>query len=576
MNPIIALEIDRKGRPNWEFEGTTEPNEPVAEDASTDGGGTIGLAEISLGDVRLVNGKINYRDARSGDVIELTDINMAIELPSLDSPLSSNGSVVWNGEKLNLDLSAESPRALVEGGASALEVEVDVDLVSVKFKGDANLSDPFNLSGAVNLDVPSIRKLAAWTGNPIDAPGDGLGPLTIAGDLALKGPKVAFINAEIGIDGMEARGDFRVDTGGAVPNLNGRLDWDELDLNHYLADGGTDDVDSASEEAAGSQGWSDEPIDFSGLKAANAQFSLTTGSIILDQMKIGKSVVKLGLNNGRLTVDLTELALYGGSGTAKLVLNARGKVPLISETVAFKGVQLEPLLTDAAGFDKLSGTANLDLTVKTHGRTERQLVAGLNGTGAISSADGAIRGINLGEMVRNTTSAFLGKAERQQAKTDYAEMKASFTIVNGVVGNRDLSLMGPYAQVTGSGSADMNRRTVQYRVVPKATLATAGTAEAAGVTVPVIVSGSWDDPRFKPDLNALITETVKDPKKVVKGAKRTIKAIKKQGLEGLLQGLGQPPAPAPSGDGADGDGGEPAPVPQNADPRQLLKGLFGG
>ena len=96
------------------------------------------------------------------------------------------------------------------------------------------------------------------------------------------------------------------------------------------------------------------------------------------------------------------------------------------------------------------------------------------------------------------------------------------------------------------------------------------------MTVPVIVSGSWDDPRFKPDLNALITETVKDPKKVVKGAKRTIKAIKKQGLEGLLQGLGQPPAPAPSGDGADGDGGEPAPVPQNAAPRQLLKGLFGG
>jgi AsmA protein len=575
VDPVIKLEIDHKGRANWEFESAAGP---AAGDGSPGGGDAPGLAEISLGDVRLVNGKVSYRDARTGEVIELSAINMSIELPSLDLPVAAEGSIIWNREKVNLVLDVENPRALLKGGLSAVAVEVGADPVSIEFRGKATATDPLSVAGTVQLSVPSIRELTAWTGNPLSASGDGLGPLEISGDLAVNGPQVSFSQAEIALDGMAARGNFRVDTSGRVPKLEGRLDWDALDLNLYMSSEG--DGSGAGAQAAkpavtgGPSDWSDDPIDFTGLKAANADFDLTVKSIVFDRVQIGKSVVKVGLNNGRLGVDLKELALYGGNGTAKLVLNTRGKVLLVSETLSFKGIQLEPMLTDAAGFDKMSGTASLELTAKTHGRTERQMVAGLNGAGAISSADGAIRGLNLGSMVRNAARAFLGEAGRQQAKTDYAEMKASFTIVNGVLSNRDLNLVGPYVSVTGSGTADMNRRRLKYRVVPTAMAASTRTVDGPGVTVPVLIDGPWHDPRFRPDLKALITETAKDPAKVLSGAKKTLKALKKEGLGGLLQGLGQPPA-APSADSGDGTI-EPAPAPQNGDPRQLLKGLFGG
>ena len=301
-------------------------------------------------------------------------------------------------------------------------------------------------------------------------------------------------------------------------------------------------------------------------KTANADFDLSVGEILFQEIKVGKSAVKVELKDGRLGVDLTELALYGGKGVANMVINGRAKVPLIRESMSVTGLQLEPFLIDAAGFAKMDGTGNLTYELNTHGRTERELVAGLNGKGEISLVDGAIKGLNLGEMIRNSASAFLGKADRQEAKTDFAALNGTFTIQNGVVSNTDLYLVGPHAEVSGAGTANMNRRTVKYRVVPKATLATEDTAAAAGVTVPVIVSGSWDDPKFRPDLKALVGETLKDPKKAVKDVKKTIKAIKKQGVGNLLEGLTQPPA---TGDGT-------APAPENADPKQLLKGLFGG
>ena len=594
VDPVIALEVDPDGNSNWTFDTGTAP-EPEAE--AQDTGSAPALTEISLGDVRLENGKVSYRDARNAQVVELSDINMSVSLPSLDAPFELDGSVVWNKKQVGLTVGGASARALMDGNPSAVKVELDVDVVSVEFDGSAKVSEPLAVAGDVSLEVPSIRNLAAWTGSPIDAPGEGLGPLSIAGDLDMKGAKVSFNNAKIGLDGMAADGDFMVDTSGKVPYLKGRLDWDRLDLNLYVAEGSA--PAGAAEEAQGPADWSDEEIDFSGLKSANADFDLSVGEILIDKMKIGKSAVKVGLKDGRLAVNLSELALYEGAGTANIVINARSKVPLIQETISVTGVQLEPLLTDAAGFDRMDGTGNLKISVNTHGRSERQLVAGLNGTGSILFADGAIRGVNIGEMIRNSASAFLGKTERNEASTEYAEMKGTFTITNGVVSNQDLYLVGPYAEVTGSGAADMNQRTVKYRVVPKATLSASDAAGAGGVTVPVIVSGSWDDPSFRPDLKALVGETIKDPKKAVKDVKKTIKAIKKEGIGGLLEGLANPSAPASTPAPADGDGGgeeteveaeaeneaeiegdgeetSTTPSQEKVDPKQLLKGLLGG
>ena len=92
-----------------------------------------------------------------------------------------------------------------------------------------------------------------------------------------------------------------------------------------------------------------------------------------------------------------------------------------------------------------------------------------------------------------------------------------------------------------------------------------GTADAGGITVPVIIEGPWHDLKYRPDLAGMIGDVAKDPTKALEGAKDTVKKLKEGGgVEEVLKGIVQPPA----GDTEQGGGLIP-------DPKKVLKGLFG-
>ena len=114
IGPKISLEVDAQGRPNWAFEapagGDGAPSQSSSESRSTessDDGASPGLSNIALGEVRLEGGQVSYRDAASGAAYTAEDINMDVNLPSLDSPLTADGGLVWNGKKVSLNLGAD-------------------------------------------------------------------------------------------------------------------------------------------------------------------------------------------------------------------------------------------------------------------------------------------------------------------------------------------------------------------------------------------------------------------------------------------------------------------------------------
>jgi AsmA protein len=577
--PEINLEVAEDGRANFQFETVTEQaaDKPAEAPATGEAGAppTDAISEISFGDVRLSGGRVSYRDAASGEVIEISDINLALKLPSLDAPFAADGSLVWNGEKIDLDLSAPSLRPFLAGQESPLKLAIKSSPVSFGFDGALATLPAAKAGGAIELDVPSLRGLAAWTGNPIEDEGRGLGPLKIAGKVAYEGTRFSFSEAQIAIDNIKATGALAADTGGAKPALEGRLDIERLDLNDYLPP----PAEGEAAQTTGDQGadgpppeWSDEKIDLSGLHSVNADFALTLGSLQVREIKVGKSALVMALKDGRLKLDLTELALYDGKGVASITVDARGKVPAITESFKLTGVQAQPLLTDAAAFERLSGTGNIEIQVSTKGDSQRAMVEALAGNGAINFNDGAIQGINLASMVRNVATAFT--ADQSAQKTDFSELAATFNITRGIVSNQDLRLVSPLMRVTGAGTADLPARRVDYRVTPKAVASLegqGGAADVAGVAVPVIVEGPWHDITYRPDLAGLVEDIAKDPAKAVEGAKDVVKKIKeggtKEGLGKLLEGV-----TGGSGGDSGGDSGDGGQAP---DVGGALKKLFG-
>ncbi|EME70091.1 hypothetical protein H261_09804 [Paramagnetospirillum caucaseum] len=528
VDPVITLETDRQGKGNWVFD-TPPDGKPAAAAKPADkpaaAPSSSGLNDIRLGDVRITNGKLTQIDGKTGAKQEVSEINLQVALKSLSEPLSAKGSLVWNAKKIELNLGVASLKALMDGQSSALDIAIASEPVKLGLKGNATGGAKPGVDGMLDLSVPSIRNLAAWAGSPITMAGNGLGPLAISGKLVAGPTQIAFTQAAIAIDAIKARGDVTVNTGGSRPSIKGRLDVDMLDVNPYLppeggpAKGGDGKAapGGAAPPAKAQQGWSDDPIDASGLKAADVDFSLSCAGILVRKIKVGKSALKLVIKDGKLAADLTELALYQGAGKGRVALDgSQASMVGVDASFQLKGLQAEPFLTDAADSDRLSGTGNFDVTVAGQGKTQRQIVSSLNGKGALTFLNGAIKGINLAAMARNVATAFTGGAKSTE-KTDFAELGGTFTITKGILSNNDLALKSPLLRVEGKGTVDLPQRSVNYRIDPKvvASLEGQGGGNAAGIVVPILVSGPWDNLSYRPDLEALLKQNVQNVGKAV-------------------------------------------------------------
>lgn len=534
VDPVITLETDRQGKGNWVFDTPAASSDKPAATAQPKPADkpavapSAGLNDIRLGDVRITNGKLTQIDGKTGAKQEVSEINLQVALKSLSEPLSAKGSLVWNAKKVEINLGVASLKALMDGQSSALDVAVTSEPVKLGLKGSAKGGAAPGVDGMLDLTVPSIRNLAAWAGSPITMAGNGLGPLAISGKLAAGPTQIAFTQADIAIDAIKAKGDVTVATGGARPAIKGRLDVDMLDVNPYLppeggpAKGGDGKAAPAggggAHPAKAQQGWSDDPIDASGLKAADVDFSLSCAGILVKKIKVGKSALKLVIRDGKMTADLTELALYQGAGKGRIALDGSQPGAGLDASFQLKGLQAEPFLTDAADSDRLSGTGNFDVTVAGQGKTQRQIVSSLNGRGALTFLNGAIKGINLAAMARNVATAFTGGPASTE-KTDFAELGGTFTIAKGILTNNDLALKSPLLRVEGKGTVDLPQRTVNYRIDPKvvASLEGQGGGNAAGVVVPILVTGPWDNLSYRPDLEALLKQNVQNVGKAVEG-----------------------------------------------------------
>lgn len=528
IDPVIALEVSKDGRADWQFgtpavvpAGTGKEGTGTSSDVKTGSADT--LSDIQLGDVRIANGKMTYSDDKTGRNETVESLDLSVSLPSPDQPLSLKGGLKWRGQQVTLGTDIGKPRVLFDGhGSTSASVTIASELEKLAFSGDVKGADK-SMVGVLDLSVPSVRGLVSWTtGKPMDAPAGVMGPLSIKGKLTVGNGRFSFTQAALALDAIKAVGDFSVDSGGEIPKIKATLDVESLDLNSYLpaeGQGKANDgkstvasnptVDAKQTGAGKKQDWSDDPIDVSPLKIVDADMALSVGSLKFRKIQIGKSRMTVAVHGGKMVADLGEMALYKGSGQGRLALDGAQPSLGLDAQFALKGLQVGAFLADATSSDRVDGMGNLDLQVSGKGGSERQIVSSLAGKGGIAVQNGAIKGVNLMDMVRNVSSAFTDTASSQ--KTDFGELLGTFTIAAGILSNQDLALKAPALRASGAGTVDLPKRQVHYRVTPKvaATIeGQGGKQDVGGLTVPIIVEGPWDNISYRPDLAGLVKENV--------------------------------------------------------------------
>ncbi len=579
--PVIALEIDESGRGNWVFDapqtGAAATPAPGGSQTATGSGEGLGLSDLRLGEVGVIDGTISFVDRSTGQSFEATSLGLDIQLESLDSPLGLTGSLDFQDRRIEFALGADRPRTLVVGGESSLTASVSADALDLDFGGSLTSADTPRLQGQLSLSIPSIGAMADWFAVTLPEGGLPVDALTLQSEVIAGPTSIGLQTATLAVDDLAASGDLELTLNPARPLVFGRLAVDQLNLDPFLgpAEGAAEGDSPQTETADGSGGWSEEPIDFSPLMLVDTDLVVASEGVTLRGVEAGPSVLTINLKDGVLDFDLARTALFGGHVALQLGTNAAARTPTVEIGIQVDEVQAEPVLTNLADFERLTGATNAQIALTSAGTTQRALVEALDGTADVTFRDGSIKGINLAAMVRNVATAFTDPTAGEARSTDFAELGASFQIADGIARSQDIRLLAPLLRIEGAGRVSLPPRTQSVRLVPRLVADSegqGGSLENTGLSVPVIIEGTFDNPTFRPDLEGLITNTLQDPGAVREQVEGLVDQLQEgsgdqtpeDAVRNLLDSL---TGGAPEG----GSTGEEAPPP---DPADALRNLF--
>ncbi|WP_439365223.1 AsmA family protein [Bradyrhizobium sp. DASA03005] len=338
-----------------------------------------------------------------------------------------------------------------------------------------------------------------------------------------------------------------------------------------------------SPEGASGQPWSNAPIDVSGLNYVDAQVRISASEAVIGDARIAPLALDAKLAGGVLKAGTANLGAYGGQVSGEVILDATTGAPSFAMHSDLVGVRALPLLQSLAEFDRIDGKLQAKLALRSAGNSQRALMANMQGTAFVNFQDGAIRGINVAQMIRSLTTGTLSgwqdnqnssQNSNQEQSTDLSQLSASFRIDKGQAVTTDLNLIGPLVRVTGAGTIALDTEMMGFRVEPKLVMTTEGQGRAnepVGFGIPVMIQGSWSQPRIYPDMAGMLDNPDAAYAKLREMGKGLF-GPDGAGLGNILGSLGLGGTAAPGGGNATGNAN-----PQGQQPGQnnLLGGPLG-
>lgn len=499
VDPVLVLERAADGQENWVFGGQ--------------GGGTVTTdtpgvgAPITLGKAVVRGGRLVFVDHKAGTRQELSAVELTTAIPDYEGPVDLEMQASRNGQPFDLAANIGAFRSFLDGKVVPVDLTLTSGKASIAFAGRAGWN-PMAAEGDLTADLGTLAEVAALAGTapPALPPGLGAGGVAVKGALTLTDAgSVHLRGGTVTLDSMVLATDADWLPGEARPKLTAKVLAGALDLRGLT--GGTGGGGGSGTGAG--DGWSQAPIDVSGLGALDASVALTAESVDLGFARFGETRASLALERSRAVFDLRRVAAYDGAISGQFVVNGR-KGLSVGGDLTFAGLALEPLLTDLAGYDRLLGNGDFHLKFLGVGNSMDAIMQGLEGSGSFALGKGELRGLDIAGMLRTLDTGFVGDGQ----KTIFDSLGGSFVINGGVLENSDLAVTSSAASLTGAGKVGIGARNLNYRIRATALLDDQG----GGITAPLLIKGPWADPKFSLDLEALANEQLAEEKAALEAA----------------------------------------------------------
>jgi AsmA protein len=297
------------------------------------------------------------------------------------------------------------------------------------------------------------------------------------------------------------------------PDIRVNLDIDQLDADRYLSP--KSDSQSTADQKKTGKAKEKQKTDYAPLRKLVLDAALKIGKLKVNKLTTQDVLVNITAKNGIFNLNPFSMKLYDGSIQGKGTLNVQASSPASEMDLAVNSVKIAPLLKDLAGKELIEGATKAQINIRMAGDDPEVIKKTLNGKGELLFLDGAIIGVDIPGMIRNAMAA-VGMGEKvdtgSRPRTDFTEFTVPFTITDGNVLTKGTRLKSPLLRLLAAGNAHLVKETLDFRIEPKLVATIKGQGDEkdrSGLIVPILVSGTFSEPKFRPDLKSIAESQLK-------------------------------------------------------------------
>jgi AsmA protein len=430
----------------------------------------------------------------------------------LDHP--GDGRTPWDlsAPVIEMDLSGQAV-AVPAFAASYASARLTGKLQATK------ILDDLSVTGSMALAPLVLHEFAPRFGMVLPSTRDprALAQLAASSDFSYSSSGVRLEQLQAQLDDTHLKGNVAV--AGEPRAVKFELTVDRINVDRYLSAENAPAVAAPPKAAPNSA-----PPAEAAAKMPDADGTLTVGSVHFSPLDFSNVRVTFASKDNVVHLYPSLAQIDGGSYSGNITLDRRGATPTLSLDEHLKGIDMTRLLAGTAYKGRASGRGNVDVKATARGAGFNAVMQTLNGHFDANLADGALEGVDLGYQI-GLAQALLKHtavpARSNPPRTPFDAFKMSAEITNGVAKTSDLTISSPALRVTGQGSTNLYSKAIDFQML-------ASVLESPGASVadiPLKITGTYADPRVRPDTEALAKGELKQKLRDV---------LKKNGLEGLF------------------------------------------
>ncbi len=486
VGPDILLETDDRGRGNWEIAG--------AAGGGQDAPGADGEMTLpSFDNVVLRDAVLTYRDGKTGETIQLRIAKLKGRASSPSAPLGIAVEGSYNDAAFKAEGTLGSFEQLLGGGPFPVKLAVEAGGATLAI--DGSIAEPMTGQG-LNLRVQARGQSLADLGAMAGAELPPLGPYDFSAQVEQDGQSYKLTGLTVKIGGSDIAGNATLTLGGKRPALSGSFTSANLNLNDFASEGGAPGGVAPAPAPAGDERYvfTEEPLPFDGLKAADAKIKLSVKRLVLPNgLAFTELEVALSLKAGKLVLDPFSTGFSGGTLAGSVSLDAGKKAPPLTVKLSARGIDYGSLLKALEVTDGITGRLDAELNLRGAGASPRAIAAGLDGRIEVTGGAGGISndlvqaaGAGLAQMLSGWTES--GSDLRLNC------IVLRLPIEGGVASGEVILLDTAAATVGGAGQIDLRDETLDLKITPQAKQ-----TSLLSLAVPFLIQGTLAEPKAIPD-----------------------------------------------------------------------------